>query len=1132
MLHITVERDGQAPQTVELAGPTVVVGRDAPAELRLKHEDGASRKHCQLIADGRVVYLEDLGSSNGTKLNDKRIDRRVPVRPGDTVTVGKVRLRVSLTAAKATASTPAVSKPAASAVVVSTAAKPAASQKPSKAAKPAATTKASARSVFAAASGASDATAAPAPASKRRAAEAPNVSASARVIVQPEPEPEQDAEAPATPAREPRAREPGTNDENEACRAEIDPLARRWCDLGRPPWALLHGAQLARGHRWMTSDRKLRPRPGELHREFIIASRRDRRGRVSRIGLGTGAIAVTLVASSLTAHAVYEDIVLGAFGSNSPGAAAERCSRDPALLEQSNALAAQASSQADPELALLIAARALLVAEGPCARYGEAEAVLRNQLARQRSRILGHQSVGFTNIDIARDDELIVTVDQSGTVKLWRNGGDAAASELPATEAKATIAALSPSDSTLVVGGEEGVIELWSVAQRNRPKLLRQLSGHRSTITALTYSDDGRWLATGDRNGVIRTWDMRGSEAGAYLGELREHRAPITHLFFRDGGQRLYSVGGSAYAWDLNDGKRKSKPGRLAMPGDVTAMVVDSVGQEVFTADQFGEVLRWRVNRGVARATSERIAKLEGAVVGLAFIAKDRALVAVGEDRQLVVAEIDKNMREDSMPLQIGLQGLPATPVHLAVDNAGRKAAVATEDGKIYIWNLTQRMTSASPIANFDDHTGPVRDLRTTRDGNWLLSASADGTLRQWDLQSTLTGSGAYAANDHDGAVFELALSGDGTRMLSGGHDKRLRAWRIDPSGDPRLQFSRELEAPIRALALSSDGRWAAVGVERQLQIFDLSVVVGDRDSAPIERSHHDEVVRRIAFSADRNWMVTADDAGVVNTWRLRSDGPEDTPTRSEATASPITALALAPTQPLVAVGNYDKQVRIWPLGGAAGAPIQQVAPHEGPVLGAVFSANSEYLVSGGEDSRAILRRNTNGRLEADPERSTFSHERRIRGLAFSPDRRWLATGSDDGIIRVWSMEASKNKQKDLLGHEGPIIALAFDASSELLISASGDNSVRLWRVDDLDMGGTVASMTLLGHSAPITTMRLDTAGRFVVSAGEDGAIRVWPLQHELLLRLACRVVGRDFSDEEWATLFAGQQLESVCERR
>ena len=137
MLHLTIERDGQPPQERDFAGSTIVVGRDDKLDLQLAHEDGASRQHCRLTVEGREVLVEDLGSSNGTKVNGHRIDRRIAVKTGDTITVGKVRLRVGAVtdaapaarrAAEPVAAKPAAAKPAAAKPV---AAKPAAAVLPS-----------------------------------------------------------------------------------------------------------------------------------------------------------------------------------------------------------------------------------------------------------------------------------------------------------------------------------------------------------------------------------------------------------------------------------------------------------------------------------------------------------------------------------------------------------------------------------------------------------------------------------------------------------------------------------------------------------------------------------------------------------------------------------------------------------------------------------------------------------------------------------------------------------------------------------------------------------------------------------------------------------------------------------------
>lgn len=1109
MLRLTIERDNQPAQTREFVG-AAVLGRDDGLDLQLRREDGASRRHCQFSLEGTRVFIEDLGSSNGTKVNGKKIDRKTEVKPSDVVLVGTVRVK----AAAATAAA-AKAKPAATAVAAAPKAEPKPSAKVA-VARPAAKEPEPER---------------PAKVAARPIAKAA-APAGARVIVQPKEEQETEPE----PVKSPLAREGGqTNDENEACRAEIDPLARRWRELGKPGWALLTGEKLARGQRWMASDKKLKPRPGEQHREFILASARGRREGVQRAGLIGGAVITTVVTANLTAHAVYKEITLGDVVGEGNGAVAQQCSRNPATLEKSNALAAKVGELTqNPEVATLVAIRALTLAEGACARYGAAEAVLRGQLARQRSRVVGHKDgAGFRGVDIARDDELVATVDSSGGVELWTRGSDAGSKPLSGGTGKATLAVLSPSDGVVAVGSDKGAVDLWNIAKGSKPTLVKSLEGHRDEITALAFSDEGGMLATADKRGVIRLWDMRGNEMGASRGELRDHRSAVTRLVFRNGNQRLYSIGSEAYAYDLADGKRKGKPFKLGMTGTVTAMAVDPIGNEVYTADEYGEVLRWQM-KSLAKATFEPVAKHEGGVLGLAYVSKEKWLVSLGADKQLRVTEVEAKMRDDeeSLPMGVGLQGVPDKPKLLAVEPNGRRAAIAG-DGKIYVWDLVQRMTSAQPIAKFDEHTEAIEDLEISRDGNFMLSASKDGTLREWSLQNTLSGAGSYPANDHVGPVFELALSADGTRMISGGQDKVLRSWRIDPAGAPKLQVTQDVGAPIKALALSPDGRWAAVGVDSAIKLLDLSAATGDAKTETIERRSHNERIGQLAFSADRGWLVSADDAGVVNTWRMGADGPEEEPARSEATASAVTALALAPAEdPLIAAGGYDKAVRVWPLGGGTSSKAQRAASHDAAVIALAWSPGGDYLISGSEDGQALLARNTGGRLEPDPEHASFAHQRPVRALAFSLDKRWLATGSDDGQISVWSMDGRKAKQKDLTGHEGPIVALAFDPGSELLISASRDKTVRLWRVGDLDIGGEVASMVLSGHGAPITSLRVDYGGRYAVSGGEDGGIHVWPLQHGLLLRLACRVVGRDFSEQEWTELFPGEGLEAVCGSR
>ena len=78
----------------EFAGNApLVIGRDPGAGLPLNDPE-VSRRHARLETQDGAVFLRDLGSSNGTFLNGKRLTQAIELREGDEVDVGTTRLKV------------------------------------------------------------------------------------------------------------------------------------------------------------------------------------------------------------------------------------------------------------------------------------------------------------------------------------------------------------------------------------------------------------------------------------------------------------------------------------------------------------------------------------------------------------------------------------------------------------------------------------------------------------------------------------------------------------------------------------------------------------------------------------------------------------------------------------------------------------------------------------------------------------------------------------------------------------------------------------------------------------------------------------------------------------------------------
>jgi hypothetical protein len=87
--RLVVERaPGHSPGMIYDIGEGAVLGRGDAAEIRLD-DPYASSRHAQLILQAGVVVLEDLGSTNGTYLNEELLDTPRPLHPGDHVRIGE-----------------------------------------------------------------------------------------------------------------------------------------------------------------------------------------------------------------------------------------------------------------------------------------------------------------------------------------------------------------------------------------------------------------------------------------------------------------------------------------------------------------------------------------------------------------------------------------------------------------------------------------------------------------------------------------------------------------------------------------------------------------------------------------------------------------------------------------------------------------------------------------------------------------------------------------------------------------------------------------------------------------------------------------------------------------------------------
>lgn len=122
------------------------------------------------------------------------------------------------------------------------------------------------------------------------------------------------------------------------------------------------------------------------------------------------------------------------------------------------------------------------------------------------------------------------------------------------------------------------------------------------------------------------------------------------------------------------------------------------------------------------------------------------------------------------------------------------------------------------------------------------------------------------------------------------------------------------------------------------------------------------------------------------------------------------------------------------------------------------------------------------------PSRAITPQPAFITAIAFSPDGHTIATGHDDGFVRLWE-PAQDRLAGEFRAHSQPVSALAFQSDGKKIASAGEDKAIHLW-----DFATKKPLGSLLGHTDRISAVAWHPDGKRFLSAGWDTTARVWDL--------------------------------------
>lgn len=380
-------------------------------------------------------------------------------------------------------------------------------------------------------------------------------------------------------------------------------------------------------------------------------------------------------------------------------------------------------------------------------------------------------------------------------------------------------------------------------------------------------------------------------------------------------------------------------------------------------------------------------------------------------------------------------------------------------------------MPDGDVIRRFNTDNHPATAIDFSNGGNKIYTATWGFYVKQHDMTSGKD-DWNYDLNDigYYAAFQSCDLSPDGKRIIVSGKDNQVRM--LDAVNGKLLYLIESHKGHtkwINAVRFSDDGKLFASGSDDQL------VKIWESETGKLLHTFkgHTNNINGLVFSKDNKTIFTSSNDGTIKKWDITQpgqfsfnvckSGPWNAPVSSDGKWM-ITACL----DTVMNVWNLDTKMIEQSYSG-----VNAIAAAIGP--------GARYFASGNMKLNIFDLRNKKMIAVAT------GHKSRITGMDWLESKKYIATASGDGTVRLWNERGDSVNMITTV--TGSPYSVAFTPDQKKMVVGMSNGMVKLY---DTDSWSELDSMQ---SGTTIFDLKVDPSSRYVLTSGDKGQLFLWDLQ-------------------------------------